>query len=204
MSLFVFLSGFAVLQTSSDRILEESKVALKALKDFSADFTYEISNPGMKNPVAKKGTLKYKKGKYVVKLDDQEIFCDLETMWIYLKDDNEVNIMEYDPQEGMDIEAVFNLYESNATSRYDGEQKVHGIDCHRIYLAMKDPKLEYNQAYLWINKSNKFLEKISLINRNQTTATYEFVNVRTNVGFEDKVFQFQPSEHAGVQVYDER
>lgn len=203
-SSFLLLNGFVAFQASADRILEESKVALRSLSDFSADFNYELTNPGMRNTVSKTGSLKYKRGKYVIKMDDQEIFCDLKTLWIYLKADNEVNVMNYDPEEGMDVESIFNLYETSSEARYQGEQQVNGAACHHIYLAIKDPGLEYNQAYLWINKQTKLLQKISLINRSQTTTSYEFRNMKTNTGLGDAEFRFDVGAHSGVDVYDER
>lgn len=201
---FALLSGFVPFQSSADRILEESKLALRALDDFSADFVYELTNPGMRDAVAKTGALKYKQGKYVIRMDDQEIFCDLSTLWIYLRSDNEVNIMDYDPEEGMDVESIFSLYETNAQARYQGEQTIEGADCHHIFLAIKDPSLEYNQAYLWINKRTKLLQKISLVNRTQTTTSYVFKNMKTNTGLKDAEFRFDVAAHGDVEVYDER
>ncbi|RMG64586.1 MAG: outer membrane lipoprotein carrier protein LolA [Bacteroidetes bacterium] len=203
-SSFLLFNGFVAFQSSADRILEESKTTLRSLNDFSADFTYELANPGMRNAVSKTGSLKYKQGKYVIKMDDQEIYCDLETLWIYLSEDNEVNIMDYDPEEGMDVESIFNLYETSSQARYQGEKTVNGAACHHIYLAIKDADLEYNQAYLWINKQTKMLQKISLVNRTQTTTTYEFRNMETNTGLTDAAFRFDVAAHSGVDVYDER
>ncbi|MDX2285006.1 MAG: outer membrane lipoprotein carrier protein LolA [Bacteroidia bacterium] len=195
-------SAFAP-QDQAPQILQESKAKLQSIADLSSTFRYEISNPGMR-AVAKQGEIRYKKGKYAIRMEDQEIFCDLQNLWVFLKQDNEVNVMRYDPNESMNMDNIFRIYETGSKPRYDGEAVVHGVACHKIYLALTDPGMEYNQAYLWVNKTTKLPEKITLINRKQTSTTYEFTSLRTNVGLSDTEFRFDQSKYPAVRVYDER
>ena len=205
LSSFIFFSGFTSQADISGKILQESQSALESLDDLFAQFTYQIENPGLQNAIAKNGELKYKQGKYNIKLPGQRIFCDTETVWIYLEDDLEVNILPYDPEDGISPESIFDIYKTSGKSKYEGEAKVHGVMCHKVFLAIQDPSLEYNRAYVWINKKTKLLEKLTVINRNQTMTTYEFASIKTNVGFKDGDFQLDvqglPSD---VEVYDER
>ncbi|MEO1451384.1 MAG: outer membrane lipoprotein carrier protein LolA [Bacteroidota bacterium] len=204
-ALLLILSGFGPVGPA-DNILQDSKEKLESLNDLAADFTYSISSPAIKNPIAKKGAFKYKDGMYVVEMSEQDIYCDSKTLWIHLKDEEapEVTIMDYDPEEGMNIEAIFKLYEASAQSLLEGEETIHGVACHKIKLAIKDSKLEYNQARLWVNKKTKLLEKVSVTNRRQSTTTYEFSGIKTNSGFNTTTFQFDVSRFPGIDVYDER
>lgn len=206
-AVLLLLSGFQTLDDKSEKILNESKSKMESLKDFTANLRYEIQNKSTRlAPIAKTGKVKYKKGNmYVLSMADQEIYCDGETLWLYLPDDQEVTILTYDPsEEGMSLESILGVYQANASSRYDGEEVVHGKKCHRIFLGVKDPNLEYNQAYIWINMSSKMLEKVSLIDRKQTVTTYEFSGISTNKGLSDDAFRFNTSDHGNVTVYDER
>lgn len=201
----LLLSGF-VSALTADQILKDSKQKLESLKDFSADFTYSIESPNVK-PIAKSGALKYKKGMYVVDLEDQAIYCDSKTLWIYVKDEEmpEVNIMAYDPEEGMNIESIFALYEASSESRLDGEEVVHGQNCYKIFLAIKDASLDYNRAMVWINKRTKMLEMAALTNRRQAVTTYEFKNIKTNTGYTNETFQLDLAKlPKSVEVFDER
>ena len=137
----------------ANKIIADSQNTLENMQDFSANFHYSIENPNMNKPVVREGDIKYKSGKFVIKLDDQEIYCDGVTQWIYLPQDEEVTIMNYDPEEPW-IESIFNIYESSSEPRYDGIETIHGTKCHKIYVAIKDPSLDYNQAIVWINTQN--------------------------------------------------
>lgn len=189
----------------STEILQKSKSEFDELEDFAANFVYLLENPNMKQGLAKEGSLKYKQGMYVVDLSDQQIYCDAQTMWIYLTEDLEVNILSYDPEESLNIESIFQIYESSSKSRYEGEETVHGAKCHKIFLALQDPELDYNQAFVWINKRSNLIEKASLVDRRQTTTTFEFMQIKTNSGFGQQDFRLDvttlPEE---VEVYDER
>lgn len=189
----------------ASKILQESKSKLESLQDFSAKFEFVISNPKITTqPRPRTGDLKYKKGKFAIELDDQQIYCDGVTLWVFLPDDNEVNIMNYDPDEEFTVESIFEIYKASARSRYDGEEKIHNNPCHKIYLAIQDEDLDYNQAYVWINQKTKMLEKVSLIDRKQTTTTYEFIDIRTNLGLSDGTFKFDKLKHPKVTEYDDR
>ncbi|MEM6262996.1 MAG: outer membrane lipoprotein carrier protein LolA [Bacteroidota bacterium] len=204
----LFAVAFTTQDSKADKILKESKSTFDKLSDFSADFTYGLGSQDPTNnsriSVQKTGGLKYSKGKYAIVMEDQEIYCDGTTMWIYLPEDEEVNVMECDPEEGIDIESIFKLYQGSSKSRYDGVEKLNGHDCHRIFLSTLDKELEFNQVMVWINTKTSLLEKAVTINRRQTKTTYIFSNIETNQGLGQKAFSFDIASHPDVAVYDER
>ena len=189
----------------SEAILDESRKKFESLTDFSASYSYELKNEAMKaNKVSKNGTFKYKEGMYFLDLGNQAIYCDLESQWIHLKEDEEVTIVEYDPEEAVNIESVYKVYESNAKSAYQGTETLHGNKTHKILLTSLDKDLEYNQVTLWVNAKTKLLDKAILLDRNQTQEIITFQNMKTNLGFSATDFQFNSAMHPGVEVYDER
>jgi outer membrane lipoprotein-sorting protein len=208
LSLCFPLSGIAQDSEKASSILQASKAAFDQLEDFSADITYALANPSNPNSnISKEGKLHYSKGKYTVLMADQEIYCDGETMWIHLPAedpaDSEVNILEYDPEEGLDLESIFSLYQAGSKNRYDGDAKVHGVSCHKIYMAITDQDLEFNQVELWINKRTELLEKAITTNRRQIKTIFEFENMKTNQNLPASTFSFNTQGFAG-EVYDER
>lgn len=199
------LYDFSIKAQDAEKILQSMEKKFENATDISGKFKYGIGNYN-KRTAEKEGEFILKKGdKFLIKLDGQEIYCDGEKQWVYFMEDNEVNIMAYDPDEGVNIDQVFNLYKSNAKPRYDGEEEVHNISCHKIYLAFQDNTLEYNQAVLWINKRNDNLVKAVTIDRMQTQTTYEFFEMKLNQGFSDDTFIFNTEDpkHKDVVVYDE-
>ncbi|TAE52561.1 MAG: outer membrane lipoprotein carrier protein LolA [Bacteroidetes bacterium] len=188
----------------ASQILQQSQTKMESLKDFSSSFTYSIAAPGSTKTATQSGRIKYKKGMYAIFLQDQEIYCDKVTQWAYIRSANEVNVMNNDPKESLSVENIFRIYRANGKPRYDGEEALHGATCHKVYIAITDPAFEYNQAYLWINKTTQLLEKAVLTDRRQNNTTYEFSEIRINLGLPDTDFRFQAAKHPGVKVFDER
>ena len=200
----LLLMGFTGGDEKAEKVLKGSKHKMEMLKDFSADIQYEINSPKTRS-ISKNLKVKYKKeNKYVILMDDQEIYCDGQKLWLFIPQDQEVTILNYNPEdELMSLQTILGVYEANSSSRYDGLEKVHGVSCHKIFLAVKDPTLDYNQAFVWINTRTQLLEKVSLIDRKQTQTTYEFSNIKTNTGMSDADFKFELTKYPGIHVYDE-
>lgn len=194
---------FSLKAQDAEKILQAMEKKFENAEDISGVFKYGIGNYN-KRTAEQKGDFILKKGdKFFIQLNGQKIYCDGEKQWVYFIEDNEVNVMTFDPDEGVNIDQVFSLYKSNANPRYDGEEEVHDVNCHKIYLAFNDKTLEYNQAVLWINKRNNNLEKAVTIDRMQTQTTYEFIEMKFNQGFPDTQFVFEVNDYPGVVVYDE-
>ena len=200
----VCLPGFAQDGTAT-KILNESKAKFDKLEDFTADFIYSLENPSnSKTNISKKGKLYFSGGKYIVILEDQEIYCDGESIWIHLPEDEEVNIMNYDPEEGFNIHEIFSPYDEGSNARYEGTQTVDGRPLHIIYIAyVTDTNMEFNQARVWINQTTKIMEKVVLTNRRQISTIYEFSNIKLNQGIPSSKFSFDTKKFEG-DIYDER
>ena len=206
LAIFLVSSGFSIAQDRADQILKDSKTKFESLKDFSASFSISIQNINTRRAAfTKSGQIKYKKGKYFIGLEGEEIYFDGETQWVYLTKEKEVNIMTYDRDDAPSIELIFEIYSTAAKPRYDGEESVNGNSCHRIFIASTDRSVEYNQVRLWVNKSTHLLEKMVLLDRNQTTTTYLFSDIKTNMGLSDGIFRLDVSKLASdIEIYDER
>jgi outer membrane lipoprotein carrier protein len=207
---FSLSTGFKSKDDGAAQIIKESKAKFESLADFSANFKFSINNPRLSNqPKPKEGWMRYKRDKsqFVLAFNDQEIYCDGVTQWVFLPDEGEygeVTIMDYDPEMGENAEAIFKIYEGSAQPELQGQEKIHNVSCYKILLNIDNDEVDYNQAYVWINKSTKLLEKADLIDRKKTTTTYELMNIKTNLGLSDKDFQFDKSKHPGVDIFDER
>jgi outer membrane lipoprotein-sorting protein len=185
-------------------ILKKAEANFEKLDDFSADFSFTLSNPSDPDAtITKKGKLAYSKGKYFVKLSDQEFYCDGEKIWVFLPEDDEVTIYPNDPEEGFNIETLLQLYKSNAKARHDGRTTVNGKSCHNIYLANSDPEMEFNQARLWLDTKTYLPVQVETVNRSQTRTMYSFSNTKTNQGLGIEKFRFDVSKFPDVEVYDE-
>ncbi len=201
-SLMILASNTASAQDEkANTVLKTAKAKLEGMNDFTASFKYTLSGPSAK--ASKSGKIKYKKGKFRVEMGDQELYCDKNKLWVYLKNDNEVNVTPYDANDGLDIEQIFKTYQQTSKAKYEGDETIHSVACYKIYIATTSSKSDYNQVRLWINKSSHHLEKAELTDRRQVKTIYEFSNIKANNGLPDSEFRFDVAKHPGVQVYDE-
>ena len=208
-TLLLFVAWTNPVNTTAEdpvAVLKKAQNTFEGLKDFSANFTFTLSNPTDPDAtITKKGSLMYSKGKYAVKMSDQEIYCNGEKIWVYIPDPDEPEVTIYpnDPEEGFDIESMLQLYKANAKARHDGRETVAGANCHNIYLANSDREQEFNQARVWINSKTNLPMKVETVTRSQTRTLYTFNGIKTNQGLGASNFEFNTSAHPDVEVYDE-
>ncbi|MCI4669032.1 MAG: outer-membrane lipoprotein carrier protein LolA [Bacteroidia bacterium] len=187
------------------RILLESKKTFESLKDFSANFTYAIQNAKMdRKPQPRRGFFKYAFGMYTIAMSEQDIYCNKEKVWLVIKDQDapEVSIMNYDERESFSIDGIFDVYRHSAKAQYQGQEKVGTANAHRIFMAITEPGLGYNQATVWVDVKTNLPIKVKLKDRNQTETIYEFSNFKKNQGFTKKDFEFDVASFKG-EVFDE-
>ena len=208
LAIFLMSTGFSTKDDKAAQLIKESKAKFESLKDLSANFKFSLNNPRLpKQPKPKEGWMRYKKGQFVLAFNDQEIYVDGTTQWVFLPDEGdygEVTITDYDPELGENAEAIFKVYEGSAEPQLQGEETIHGVRCYKIFLNINNDEVDYNQANVWINKANKLLEKVELTDRKKTVTTYELINTKINQNLTIKSFQFDKSKHPGVEIYDER
>lgn len=189
----------------AERILMQAKEFMLGLQDFSARFSYSFHHPEMRHKVLPKdGIIKYQKGRYAIILDEQEIYCDQAEIWTWFKTDGEATVQTMDPGEGWSLEQIFNLYDVAEKPRYLGEDTLSGIPCHKIALAINKPDLDYNQATLWVDQTNKMFQQAILVDRKGTETSYRFFAHQLNPGFPAADFRFDATAHPSVQIIDER
>ncbi len=134
-------------------------------------------------------------------MKNQEIYCDGKYVWLYLPSNNELIINHYNPEEGKGFEQVFSLFNLEGVKvRYDGQKIIEGRSLDQIYLAISNPEVAYNNATFWINQTSKFLEKVVIIDENQTTITYAFSNFKTDQGLSDSTFVFDITNFDGAII----
>ena len=185
----------------ADKILADSKKTFKGKKDLSADLKFTIENPRLDEPDVKSGKVAMSGDKYKIKFKSEHIYCDGKSVYLILIEEEEVNITEYDPDESLNIDMVYKIYEEDTKSRYDG---LDG-NLHKISLFWNHDDSDFFRAELWINKSSKLIENAVLSARNGTKLIYELSGIKTNQGLGASSFEPQLStDYKGFYLNDER
>ncbi len=205
-SLILFGNTKAQQDQRAVRVINAVKKKLQSMNDLEARFSYKIIMRGKKSfkPIIQNGTLRMKKGnKYRIDLASQTILCDGKTVWTVLKDDEEVNISDYDPEEGFSVQKLFSVFDKKMKVRYDGEKYVSGQKTRLLTFFPLSDKEDYFKILVWISSSNLPV-KMEVWNRNGSVVTYELKSVKLNGGLSDGLFVFNKNQYADFEMNDLR
>ena len=95
-------------------ILDDLSKNTKTYKSISASFSFVSEDKNKKVGEKQDGSIIVKGTKYKVEIAGQTIICDGKTIWTYLKESNEVQINNFDPNESEDKITptnIFTIYE---------------------------------------------------------------------------------------------
>ncbi|MDX2063065.1 MAG: outer membrane lipoprotein carrier protein LolA [Bacteroidia bacterium] len=189
----------------ADKIMKRVKLKLSGLNDLKATFVYTLENRAVKsNPISRNGDIKFKRNKYRVDFTDQSLICDGKTIWHYLKTEKEVNVSNYDPQEGFSFDRMFSVYNQDVNARFDRSEVLAGQNVSKLTLFPKKATTDFFKIEMWIATTTEMPTKMVVWGRNGSVTTYELRNLKLNNQFTDTEFVFNPSQYPGVSVIDLR
>ena len=190
--------------TRAKKILETLSNETKKHKNIAIDFKFIFENKSQAIKEIQKGSLIIENKRFILNLEDQKIINNGETQWIYLKEDNEVQIMEHDPDDDLlSPEKIFTIYENNYKQKLIKSEKISNTTTkHYIDLYPKKSE-EFIKINLTIIDSKSMrLEKIIMQDKNGGTYTYIIENFDSNTNTEQ--FNFQVKDYKGIEVIDLR
>lgn len=175
----------------------------KSYKTIKAKFKVTIENKQDKSKSSQSGTLYLKGKKFRVNMAGQEIYCDGKTMWTFIKEVNEVQISNYNPnKEEIDPSEIFTIYQKGFLSRYMGETTRDGKIVQQIELTPKNKNKPYFKVKLVIDKVAKKIVEMTILNKNGINSTYEILDFNPNININDSYFKFDKKDKPGVIEID--
>ena len=199
--MMISASIFAQDQVAKN-ILDKLSTATKSYKNIKINFSYIFENTTQGINESQQGILTLEGDNFKLEIDEQTIINNGESQWIYLKDINEVQIMEHDPNEDMmNPNKLFKIYENNYKytyigSKYNEGKKLQIID---LFPIESSSFIKFN---IIIDEELNQLRKITLYDKNGGTYTYLITSFISNTTIEP--FQFNLNEFPGVEVIDLR
>ncbi|MDQ3292139.1 MAG: outer membrane lipoprotein carrier protein LolA, partial [Bacteroidota bacterium] len=175
------------------------------LKAFRAQFNQSLENTTSKAKENLEGEITVMGNKFRLKTEDQEIINNGNTIWTYIKSENEVNISENDPEEeAMTPNKIFTLYKKGYKSVYVEEAKEGGELCDVIELSPEDRNDPIFKVRLTISKKDKSLKSWKMFRNNGNRYTYTITEFAANPDVDNAYFTFDKSKFKGVKVIDLR
>lgn len=192
---------------NAKRILDKLKKEYDSYKSIELSFTLELELPGQPKEI-QKGLVAQQGNKYMIKLDQQEIYCDGKLLWVYLKKNNEVQINNFNPNDTEGIitpQDMIQLYtKGEFVYAVTGEGTENNQKVTHIEFKPLDTNSEYSKFRLAVNtKLNKL---VSLMVFSKDGSRYRLIvnELTPNKKFENGYFVFNTSKYKGIRIEDLR
>ncbi len=209
----IFLLIFHPVQSQSkDKaarlVLDNFSSKTKALPGASSEFIFIINDLNNNSEARAKGTFFMKGEMYKVVMDDMEIYYDGKTLWNYIVEAGEVNILtppeEPDPDSYFENPVrFFSIYEKDFFYKYAGEENREGKNVHVIDLYPKDLKRSFTRIRLIISKEDLVLYSAKYFGKSKMHYTLKIINF-TSQDIPDETFVFDTAKHPDVDIIDLR
>lgn len=209
----VILSMFAIIlmtampsfaqDAKAKAILDKLSANVKSMNTLNANFTFIAKDAKGKETLTKKGTFSLQGNKFKVNLGEQELICDGQNMWTYMKKNKEVQVASYDPKEQTISPAKLfsGSYTNDYKYKYAGEKTVNGKKVDAIVLEPKSGKA-FKNVILFVDKAG-MINSGTITETNGSLYSYSISNV-TSPKFDAATFTFDEKKNPGVEVIDLR
>ena len=198
--LFLFPCVIFAQDQKAKTILDQLSDKTKSYTSIEAKFTNTFSSTVTDINESQSGTLYLKDDAYRLEMEAQTIICDGETNWIYLPDDEEVNITEIDDEENeLNPSKIFTIYENGYKYKFVREDgKNYHID---LFPEESGP---FTKVELFINKSKMQISSFTMIDKQGSHFKYVIDSFVTNKEMKNDFFVFKTSDYPNVDVIDLR
>lgn len=187
-------------------ILDAVSKKFKSYQSVKADFSLKVATADNKVLDTKKGTVLLKGDKYKVDLNGQEVYCDGKTIWTYNPDTKEVQVNDYQPQEGSlsPAQLFTNFYDKQFLYRLRGSSTLRGHPVDVIEMTPLDKSKSFFKVIALVDHQQKNLLSMEIFEKGGNHYTYEVTKLTPNAASSDTDFAFNASAHPGVEVVDLR
>lgn len=205
----LLISAVQVAQAQYDQkaktVLDAMSSKYKQIPAFNAKYSYQLESKAEGISQNFSGEIMVKNDMYVIKTEEQEIFNNGRTVWIYLKNDNEVTIMPFEPEPDEILPGdVPDMYKSGFKYAYLGEKTIEGKIYELIDLNPEDRNAAFYKVSLVISKDDKTIRSWQMFNRSGRIYTYTLRNFTPLKTLSDAAFAFDTTKHPKVLVIDNR
>lgn len=187
-------------------ILDKVSTRTKSYTTIKADFSFTLENLQAQITDTHNGAILIKGDKYKVNLMGVDTYFNGNTMWMYMREANEVNISGPDMMEddSLNPATIFSIYEEGFKYMHAGETTLNGKRVDIIDLFPEKRNQPYTRIKLFIYKDNLQFARIMQIGRDGNNYIIDVKKMETNVPADDSLFRFDASKHPGVEIVDLR
>lgn len=189
------------------RILDDLKKEYQSYASMEVDFQLTLKLPEQPEEI-QKGTVGQQDDKYFVKMEKQEIFSDGETLWLFLKDNNEVQLNNVETDEEMSMlspKDMLQIYENDDfVYAITGSENINAVPYTQIEFKPTSLDSEYSKMRLSVDPKAKKMHELEVFGKDGSRYTLTVDNMRPNASFVESDFIFDPTKYKGIHIEDLR
>lgn len=206
---FLLLSVSTLLAQQADKavsLLNQASAAYQKAGGINATFTLQLNQAGGTKGELLKGSIKLKGKKFKLEVDDMITWFDGSNQWVYLKQNQEVNVSNPSEEELLMVNPVnvFQLYKHGYASSYQGLKPHNGKQAHSIMLTPKDKYSTLKSIVALFDKDSMRPLHISIINKDQSGTLINIPTYQTGQTYPDNLFIYPAKDYPSNQVIDLR
>lgn len=190
---------------AAKKILKQIKERFELASTFSVDFNMSISFPGQ-DPIKQEGTLIQQGNAFRLDMEDYLIISNASMRWVYLKQDNTVNI--YDAQSDdswMTPKDFLNIYDSPEfvyalmSNEFTGAKTEHWIEFKSL-----EKDSEYSKVRMVVQKETNEIQSIKAFSNDGSQYELFIGKINYAENEDPSAYQFDIKNYPGVIVEDLR
>lgn len=202
--------GFAAQAQTTNKeakqLLKEASEKIQSQDVVYMDFHYNFENTKVDPPVTQEET-----GNIAIKGDDYHlVFMGIEqirsgnTVYTILKEDEEVQVTEYDEEEedqGLTPSSIFTLYQKDHSYKLGQSKKMDGRSIQYVILKPVASE-EVKEIKVGIEKESKQIVSLEQTGTNGTITTFKITNYVPGKELPSGYFSFNKNNYPGYYIAD--
>jgi outer membrane lipoprotein carrier protein len=208
--LFLFLVFGAIGANAQNderaqEILDAVSKKYKDIPSFKTSFTYSMESTATGAKESYPGDVTVKGSKYRLRMGGQEVINNGTTVWTYMKESNEVNISDYQPDDDeISPTKIFSVYKNGYKYVFNDEVKEKGVPYEVVDLIPENRNSAVFKVRLTVHKKDKTIKSMRIFEKNGNRSVYIITKFTPDVAVDDKLFAFDKTQYKGVEVIDLR
>ena len=192
---------------NATRILDKVSKKYDGYSALDIDFSLIVELPGAKKDI-QKGKVSQAKENYRLAMDQQTIISDGKTNWIYLKKNNEVQILDANPKDEGSL-----LTPKQILQQYKSGQYVYsvvdrvteaGVVLTQIEFKPVNKSSEYSKIRLSLNEKNNLISSVKAFAKDGGRYTFAINKHTPNAKFPSGHFTFDKAKFPNARIEDLR
>lgn len=184
--------GFSAFSQNPEpkMVLDKMSETYRAMPGFEISFVQKILSEGeVIDRLA--GNASVSKEKFMIKFQDQHIYCDGNVLWTYLLASQELTISNFEPDEAViNPSNVYDIYKEGFTYEYKRSGTVNEQAVHVIELTSTDPDSDFTNVVLYIGEKDSYLKSWDLIDYSGAKTSFDVSEFIPNKTFDPSFFVF--------------